>query len=95
MYILAHTLYIGTKTYWRDDKAKDPLFSFVSKEALGRLTFKSFVSLLDNYEAATGLDEEVTQEEIRENRAFINAICETKVITFVHSYIVWLGFFLF
>ena len=37
------------------------------------------MALLDNYEASTGRDEEVTQEEVRENRAFIDAIMETKV----------------
>ena len=36
-------------------------------------------SLLDNYEAGTGANEEVTSEEIKENRAFIDAILETKV----------------
>ncbi len=69
----------GTKSYWRDDKAKDPLFTFVKEEVLRRPTFKSFVALLDNYETSTGLPEEVTPEEIAENRRFIDAIMTTKV----------------
>ena len=69
----------GTKAYWRDDKAKDPLFTWVKDEALRRPTYKSFIALLDNYETSTGKQEEVTPEEIRENWTFINNICDTKV----------------
>ena len=69
----------GTKSYWRDDKAREPLFSWVTNDVLQRPTFKSFIALLDNYETSTGLNEEVTSEEIRENRNFIDRICETKV----------------
>lgn len=69
----------GTKTYWRDDKAKDPLFTYVKEEVLRRPTYRSFIALLDNYETSTGEQEEVTPEEIRENRQFIDAICGTKV----------------
>ena len=69
----------GTKSYWRDDKAKDPLFTWVKDEALRRPTYKSFVALLDNYETSTGKQEVVTPEEIRENNTFIDNICATKV----------------
>ena len=69
----------GTKAYWGDDKAKDPLFTWVKDEALCRPTYKSFIALLDNYETSTGKQEEVTPEEIRENWTFINNICNTKV----------------
>ena len=71
--------FAGTKAYWRDDKAKDPLFTWVKDEALRRPTYKSFIALLDNYETSTGKQEEVTPEEIRENWTFINNICDTKV----------------
>ena len=46
---------------------------------LRRPTYRSFIALLDNYETSTGVQEEVTAEEMRENRNFIDAICETKV----------------
>ena len=64
----------GTRTSWREDKAKDPLFTWVSEEALKRPTYKSFISLLDNYETSTGEAEVVTAEEVQENWTFINAI---------------------
>ena len=69
----------GTRTSWREDKAKDPLFTWVSEEALKRPTYKSFISLLDNYETSTGEAEVVTPEEVQENWTFINAITGTKV----------------
>ena len=71
---------IGTKSYRQVDKAKEPLFSWVKPEVFQRPTFKTFVALLDNYESETGVAEEVTPEEVRENWRFIDAISSTKVI---------------
>jgi poly(U)-specific endoribonuclease len=45
----------GTKGYWREDKAKDPLFSYMNEKILQKPTFKSFIALLDNYETSTGV----------------------------------------
>ena len=56
------------------------MFSYVNEEALRRPTYRSFIALLDNYETSTGIQEEVTPEEIRENRNFIDEICKTKVV---------------
>jgi len=50
-----------------------------------------FIALLDNYEASTGLSEEVTPEEVQENRSFIDAIMETKVMKRVHEYLTSCG----
>lgn len=77
----------GTKAYWRGDKAEDPLFSWVRDDVLKRPTFQRFIALLDNYESETGRTEEVTSHEIQENRAFIDAICETKVMDYAHRYL--------
>lgn len=46
-----------------------------------------FIALLDNYKVSAGLPEEVTSEEIQENRSFIDAIMETKVMKRVHEYL--------
>lgn len=53
----------------------------MKEDVFRRPTFHRFIALLDNYESATGMNEEVTSEEIQENRDFIDAICETKVTT--------------
>ena len=59
----------------------------MKEEALRRPTFRTFIALLDNYESNTGEQEEVTPEEIQENRDFIDAIYETKVTASVTSVI--------
>ena len=51
----------------------------MTREVLDRPTYAKFISLLDNYESSTGTSEVVTEEEIKENRDFINSITETKV----------------
>ncbi len=38
-----------------------------------------FIALLDNYSQETGVPEEVTEEEIKENWTFLNACMETDV----------------
>ncbi len=70
------------------DKAEDPLFTSVEQKALNRPTFKAFIALLDNYESETGVEEEVTSEEIKENRNFIDLIFETTVIKTAHKFLV-------
>lgn len=69
------------------DMAKDPLFSFVKKEALERPTYKSFIALLDNYETATGVAEKVTEKEVQENWRFINAVYNTKCMELCYRYL--------
>jgi poly(U)-specific endoribonuclease len=54
------------------DVASNPLFNRVDDSVLAKPTFKSFVSLLDNYSAFTGDAEVVSREEIMENNAFLN-----------------------
>lgn len=46
---------LDTRVSSRVDRARDPLFSFVSQEALKRPTYKAFINLLDNYETSTGI----------------------------------------
>ncbi|XP_054772970.2 poly(U)-specific endoribonuclease-A-like [Lytechinus pictus] len=66
------------------DQARDPLFSRVDEGVLQKPTFKAFISLLDNYTSETGVSEEETSEEIKENQIFIDRIMETKVMQ--HAY---------
>lgn len=42
--------------------------------------FEAFISLLDNYETSTGVEEVVTPEEIAENNCFLDAILMTGVM---------------
>ena len=45
----------------------------------------AFIALLDNYERETGRAEVVTQEEINENRRFIDLIMETEPMKIAHE----------
>jgi poly(U)-specific endoribonuclease len=45
----------------------------------------AFIALLDNYERDTGRAEVVTQEEINENRRFIDLIMETEPMKIAHE----------
>ena len=50
--------------------------------------FLAFVALLDNYEAETGVDEQVTHEEILEENRFLNACLQTQVMREAHKFLV-------
>lgn len=67
------------------DQARDPLFEMVSEEALQKPTIKAFIALLDNYATQTGVAEEVTEEEVRENQIFIDTIMKTKLMQYTHT----------
>lgn len=70
----------------KGDAADDPLFTYVNRQVFQRPTFSAFQNLLDNYSAYTGEEEEVSQKELRENRAFLNAIMETAPMKFCHQF---------
>ncbi len=78
----------GKKPYWKDDKAKDPLFTFVNDRELQRSTYKAFMALLDNYSAQVGEGESVTYAEKKENWTFLHAIMQTGPMQFCHKYCV-------
>ncbi|XP_075066620.1 poly(U)-specific endoribonuclease-A-like [Mixophyes fleayi] len=81
--------YVPAKTNKARDSARFPLFQFVDEEKLkSRKTFAAFISLLDNYEMATGVTEVVTAEEVAEINRFLDAILETKVMKIAHEYLV-------
>ncbi|XP_068679487.1 uridylate-specific endoribonuclease B-like [Montipora capricornis] len=76
-----------TRYHSTEDHAKDPLFSYVDPNVFKRETFRRFIALLDNYESEGGQKEVVTQEEVRENQCFIDAIYETEPMKIAHKYL--------
>ncbi|KAL7439371.1 hypothetical protein ACHAXM_009623 [Skeletonema potamos] len=80
------------KPYHKEDAADDPLFTYV-KPAVFRIrpTFTTFVALLNNYSACTGEKEDVTEEELQENRAFLNEIMKTAPMKYCHQYCIAKG----
>jgi len=81
----------GKKPFWKEDKAEDPLFSFVDKDALKRPTYKAFIALLDNYKAETGKTDGLSSEERQETWTFLNAIMQTAPMQFCHKYLLAKG----
>jgi len=64
-----------------------PLFRFVDKAVWGMPTFGKFYALLDNYESATGLEEDITQEEKKENWDFLEAVMGTGPMKWCFRYL--------
>ena len=81
---------LGGRTRYNSeqDSAEDPLFSWLSDELKERKTYSTFMKLMDNYSAETGEQEEMTEEEIEEQWAFLDAICETEVMKYTHQWFV-------
>jgi len=75
------------KPYWKEDKAENPLFTYVSEERLQRPTYRSFIAMLDNYSSACGTAENVTMSEVTEQRTFLKSIMETAPLKFCHTYL--------
>ncbi|KAL7486371.1 hypothetical protein ACHAW6_011964 [Cyclotella cf. meneghiniana] len=71
----------------KDDAAHDPLFTHMNHQVFStRPTFKAFRALLDNYSACTGEEEEVSEQELFENKVFLDAVMETAVMKYCHQY---------
>ncbi|XP_034008706.1 poly(U)-specific endoribonuclease-C-like [Trematomus bernacchii] len=80
--------YVAQGSNYARDRARAPLFTYVNEDKLKSIeTYLHFVNLLDNYETSTGVQEEVTSEELKENRLFIDAMMETAVMKFAHGYL--------
>mmetsp|Transcript_128052 Transcript_128052/g.190805 ORF Transcript_128052/g.190805 Transcript_128052/m.190805 type:complete len:468 (+) Transcript_128052:206-1609(+) len=77
----------GKKPYWKDDAARDPLFTYVDKQCLRRPTYKAFMALMDNYKAECGQTETVTSGERSENWTFLKAIMQTAPMQLCHKYL--------
>lgn len=74
------------RPYDKGDAADDPLFTKVNRQIFERPSFKTFYHLLDNYSASTGDEEHVSSKELRENRAFLDAVMETAPMKYCHQY---------
>ena len=77
----------GKKPWWKEDKAPDPLFTYVSDSVWKRPTYQSFRKLLDHYHnAETGQAESMTPAWKRDIDTFLSHILQTPVLQFCHRY---------
>ncbi|XP_057521077.1 uncharacterized protein LOC130801282 [Amaranthus tricolor] len=77
----------GKRVRDREDMAEASLFTWVSEDVLRKPTFSRFCALLDNYNPNEGCKEKVTEEERREQAAFIEEISRTAPIKYLHKYL--------
>lgn len=56
------------------------LYKYVNEELFSKPTYASFIKLLDNYQRATGREEEVTAEELREQDHFLQEVMKTELM---------------
>ncbi|XP_024996294.1 poly(U)-specific endoribonuclease-B-like [Cynara cardunculus var. scolymus] len=77
----------GKKSYQNQDMAEGCLFTYLNDEVFKKPTISRFCSLLDNYNPHEGYKEEVTSQEKQEQAAFIEEICRTAPIKYLHKYL--------
>lgn len=72
-----------------EDLLSPRLYKHVNEELFSKPTYASFIRLLDNYQRATGREEEVTAEELREQDNFLKEVMKTelmkKLFAFLHQ----------
>ena len=65
------------------------LYKDGNEELFSKPTYASFIKLLDNYQRATGREEDVTAEELREQDNFLKEVMKTelmkKLFAFLHK----------
>ncbi|KAM8794045.1 uridylate-specific endoribonuclease [Eudromia elegans] len=73
----------------REDHSPEPLYRYVNEKLFSKPTYASFIKLLDNYQRATGREEDVTAEELKEQDNFLREVMKTelmkKLFTFLHK----------
>lgn len=69
------------------------LFDDADRQVFSRPTYKALIDLFDNYEGDTSVKETVTQAELAENDAFLDAVLATKVMQDAHQFLVKKGLF--
>lgn len=77
----------GRNTAGGEDAAPKPLFRYVDPTIFEkRPTYRSFVALLDNYEANVCLEEDNKKDETEEAYAFLRACMATPVLRYCYMY---------
>ncbi|XP_027488056.1 poly(U)-specific endoribonuclease-like [Corapipo altera] len=69
------------------DLSPQPLYKHVNEELFSKPTYSSFIKLLDNYQRATGREEEVTAEELREQDTFLGEAMETELMRTLFTFL--------
>ncbi|XP_065596579.1 uridylate-specific endoribonuclease isoform X2 [Cyrtonyx montezumae] len=68
------------ETGLQEDRSPKPLYAYVNEKLFSKPTYSSFIRLLDNYQRATGREEEETAEELREQDVFLQEVMKTELM---------------
>ncbi|KAG8585384.1 hypothetical protein GDO81_005007 [Engystomops pustulosus] len=77
---------MAQNTKEKDDLCEEPLYQYVNEEIFERPTYKSFISLLDNYDRRTGTDETYTEDEAAEQDIFLKEMMKTNVMKELYKF---------
>ncbi|TRZ11626.1 hypothetical protein HGM15179_015501 [Zosterops borbonicus] len=62
------------------DLSPQPLYKFVNEQLFSKPTYAAFIKLLDNYQRATGREEEETAQELQEQQHFLQEVMKTELM---------------
>lgn len=69
-------------------QSERPLINYLNLDKILKIpTYKTFLPLLNNYSASTSKEEVLTNEELKEDAAFINAIMNTQLMQYAHEFL--------
>jgi hypothetical protein len=78
----------GKRIFNKQDMAAEKLFTSVAKSVWQKRTYLIFYHLLDNYERSTGLMENTTHRENKEQWDFLQACMQTRPMQYCFRYLV-------
>jgi poly(U)-specific endoribonuclease len=78
----------GKRIFNKQDMAAEKLFTSVAKSVWQKRTYLIFYHLLDNYERSTGLMENTTHRENKEQLDFLQACMQTRPMQYCFRYLV-------
>ncbi|CAK8674622.1 unnamed protein product [Clavelina lepadiformis] len=63
----------------RVDSSQERFFTFLNERVMNKPIYRAFINLLDNYEKTQGINETISNEEMRENERFLNYFIDSRL----------------
>ncbi|EFB22329.1 hypothetical protein PANDA_009070, partial [Ailuropoda melanoleuca] len=69
------------------DRCPEPLFTYVNEKLFSKPTYAAFISLLNNYQRATGRGEHFDGQQLAEQDAFLREVMKTAVMKELYGFL--------
>ncbi|XP_064447424.1 uridylate-specific endoribonuclease isoform X2 [Mirounga angustirostris] len=69
------------------DRCPEPLFTYVNEKLFSKPTYAAFISLLNNYQRATGRGEHFSAQQLAEQDAFLGEVMKTAVLKELYGFL--------